>query len=281
MSLGIGIIVVALLMIKGNSYSQSSVRTGLDQLLTGRVISTYGPVENTRVRIAGEDGYALTDRQGRFSLKTAHLPRSRPRITAGKEGWFNNGQFVNLQGDTNDIVLNPIPRNDQPDYRFISPQICVRCHVKLTRYWDKSKMAHTTSNPKVLDMYYGTDAFKRAGIGPGYKLDNPTSDGDCISCHAPSTAVAPTTSADLNAALYSTRTEWDGISCDYCHKVRKVLKDPSKPSGFRAVLERQTPRQGQAILVFGPYDDVAVPPMRHPIIHYTMRVGFVPPATAM
>jgi len=61
--------------------------------------------------------------------------------------------------------------------------------------------------------------------------------------------------------LRSPRTEWDGISCDYCHKVRKVIKDKTKPSGRAAVLERQSPIRGNSILVFGPYDDVTAPPM--------------------
>jgi hypothetical protein len=66
---------------------------------------------------------------------------------------------------------------------------------------------------------------------------------------------------DLNTILRSPQIEWDGISCDYCHKVRKVLKDPGKPSGYRAVLERQTAATGSSILIYGPYDDVVVPPM--------------------
>jgi hypothetical protein len=122
-------------------------------------------------------------------------------------------------------------------------------------------MAHTTSNPKVLDMFYGTDAFNRQGIGPGYKLDNPDSDGNCIACHAPSVDPSGPWVQDLKSVLRSSRTEWDGISCDYCHKVRKVIKDKTKPSGVTAVLERQSASRGNSILVFGPYDDVTAPPM--------------------
>ena len=122
-------------------------------------------------------------------------------------------------------------------------------------------MAHTTSNPKVMQLYFGTDAYNQPNHGPGYKLDNPRSSGDCITCHAPSIAAANPASRDLLDALYSTRSEWDGISCDYCHKVRRVLKDKRTPSGYRAVLERQSSRRGNSILVFGPYDDVVAPPM--------------------
>jgi len=260
-SVGIGVVMVAVLMFNGFGYSQSSVNSGPDRLLYGRVISSYGPVENVRVRLPGSEGYSLTDKQGKFSLKIGHVPWPRFRITAGKEGWFNNGQFANQTDLSGEVFLNPILLDDRPDYQFISPEVCARCHVKLTRYWDRSKMAHTTSNPKVLETYYGTDAYKRPGIGPGYKLDNPDDSGNCAVCHAPSAAVSQPKTMDLDTVLKSSKTEWDGISCEYCHKVRKVLKDPSRPSGFRPVLERQSPLQGQAILVYGPYDDVAVPPM--------------------
>jgi hypothetical protein len=231
------------------------------KVIRGRVTSTYGPVENARVRIKGQEAYTLTDRQGRYELEAALRPGSRLVVTAGKEGWFNNGQQVDGSGRVRDIVLNPIYLDDRPDYRFISPVTCSRCHVNLTRYYDQSKMAHTTSNPKVLDMYYGTDALLRKGVGPGYRLDNPRDDGNCTVCHAPSVAGGIPWSQDLNDVLRSPRTEWDGISCDYCHKVRKIVKDNTKPSGRTAILERQSPARGNSILVLGPYDDVVVPPM--------------------
>jgi len=229
--------------------------------IRGRVTSIYGPVENARVRIIGQESFTLTDRQGRYELKTTPSPGERLIVTAGKEGWFNNGQIANFAGPTRNIFLNPVYLADRANYRFISPVTCSQCHVKLTRYYDQSKMAHTTSNPKVLNMYYGTDAFNRPGVGLGYKLDNPKSDGNCTTCHAPSAAGAIPASQDLIDVLRSPWTEWDGISCDYCHKVRKVIKDKTRPSQSIAVQERQTPVQGNSILVFGPYDDVIAPPM--------------------
>ena len=243
------------------SAAQLLNRNPEETIFRGRVTSTYGPVENARVRIAGEKQYTLTDREGRYEFVASLHPERRIVATAGKEGWFNNGQVADRSGRIRDIVLNPIYLDDRPDYRFISPVTCSRCHVKLTRYYDQSKMAHTTSNPKVLDMYYGTDALLRKGIGPGYRLDNPTSDGNCTVCHAPSVAGNVPYSQDLTDVLRSPRTEWDGISCDYCHKIRNVIKDKTKPSGTAAVQERQSPARGNSILVFGPYDDVSAPPM--------------------
>ncbi len=258
---GIITVLLSLVILAAGVRAGSLFGADNDGAIEGRVVSGYGPVENARVRIAGRPQYALTDRQGRFALKAAHAAGRRLMVTAGKEGWFNNGQVAVAGRAMADIELYAVPRGDRSDYRFISPVVCARCHVKVTQYYDRSKMAHTSANPKVLQLYYGTDALKQPGKGPGYKLDNPGRDGDCITCHAPSIAASNPESRDLQDALYSARSEWDGISCDYCHKVRRVLKDPATPSGYKPVFERQTARSGNAILVFGPYDDVIAAPM--------------------
>ena len=229
-------------------------------VIKGRVISAYGPVEGATVRIPGAEDAVITDQNGVFRLPLRIKKNRNIRITAGKEGWFNNGQFVQ-PGRRTEIYLNPLPRTDDQHYQFLPLTVCAQCHVKLTKTYNKSKMAHTTSNPKLLQMYNGTDAFDRSGKGPGFKLDNPDKDGDCIQCHAPSIAAADPKSHDLNKALYSPRLEWDGISCDYCHKVRRVTKSKNTASGYKAGLLRQKPSKGNSILVMGPYDDVSVPPM--------------------
>jgi hypothetical protein len=259
-------LVLSVAMLAAGYYAMAGAANAADKnppsvTIRGRVTSAYGPVENARVRIIGQERFTLTDRQGHYELQIPYSADTRIIVTAGKEGWFNNGQIASFSGRTRDIFLNPVFLDDRADYRFISPVTCARCHVKLTRYYDQSKMAHTTSNPKLLNMYYGTDAFNRPGVGPGYRLDNPDSEGNCTTCHAPSAAGAIPASQDLTNVLRSPWVEWDGISCDYCHKVRKVIKDKSKSSQTTAVHERQTPVQGNSILVFGPYDDVIAPPM--------------------
>ncbi len=241
--------------------AQTASEKSSKRRIWGRVISEYGPVQSARVRVAGDQSFTITDQRGRFEIETGDYPAKSLKVTAGKEGWFNNAVVSYPVGETRDIFLNPIPRGDRPGYRFISPTICARCHNKLARYWDRSKMAHTTSNPKVLDMYNGTDASGGKGVSPGYKLDNPQNDGNCISCHAPSTAVSNSGVKNLNDALWSPRAEWDGISCDYCHKVRKIIKKKSRPSRMAPIMKRLTPTRGNTILILGPYDDVVNPVM--------------------
>ncbi len=230
-------------------------------VVKGVVASEFGMVENARVRISGQDGFALTDAGGRFTLEAPAFSGRPLTIAAGKDGWFNNAVSV-WPGSTNaNIRLYAIPSGDNQDYRFISPAVCARCHNTLTKYWDQSKMAHTTSNPKVINMFNGTDATGKHIAGPGYKIDNPDQSGDCVSCHAPSAGVSKNGAGDIEQTLWSPKTEWDGISCDFCHKIRKVVKSGNTPSRYKPLLKRHTPYSGNSILVLGPYDDVVNPVM--------------------
>ena len=106
--------------------AQGGTRETRETKILGRVVSQYGPLENARVRVQGDDRYALTDRQGMFELSTNLPPGKRVRITAGKEGWFNNVQIASPPSPMGDIFLNPVYLNDQADYRFISPVTCAR-----------------------------------------------------------------------------------------------------------------------------------------------------------
>lgn len=224
--------------------------------VSGVVASKFGMVAKARVRIAGSSQFTLTDINGRFTLQTPPFPARPLQITAGKKGWFNNSVSVWPGSRGANIQLYPLPQNDNPGYRHISPNVCAQCHNTLSKYWDKSKMAHATSNGKTLNMYNGTDATGRTLAGPGYKLDNPDKTGNCTFCHAPSSAFTRTGAKDIESALWSSRTEWDGISCDYCHKTRNVVKSNDTPSLYKPIFKRNTPFRGNSILVLGPYDDV-------------------------
>ena len=108
-----GIAFVAVFLAAASYYMTSSSAQTLTQnrqgrVIRGRVISTYGPVENARVKIPGEETYTLTDREGHYKLIPAHRPGQQLRVTAGKEGWFNNGQITDRSGRIGDIFLNPV-----------------------------------------------------------------------------------------------------------------------------------------------------------------------------
>jgi Cytochrome c554 and c-prime len=223
-------------------------------VVNGSVKSDYGPVADARVRIHGSKNFTLTDNHGRYTLSAPHRESSFI-ITAGKEDWFNNGYRFPAAPELDPIDLYPVPRMDDPNYRFYSPQVCAKCHNTLARYWDQSKMAHTTSNPKVIQMYNGS-SMMGIDTNPGFQLDRPAEVGKCAVCHAPSASVNPLMSKNLNTILQTRQTEWDGVSCEYCHKIDKVIRDDKTPSRMKPLFRRSRPARGNSILVFGPYDDV-------------------------
>ncbi|MCB2190655.1 MAG: hypothetical protein KQI62_03770 [Deltaproteobacteria bacterium] len=256
-----GLVAVSSLRAQNATPPEPDQATGPPLSVEGRVVSRYGPVKDARVRLPGQSQMALTDAQGRYRFNTNLPLYNRPMVTAGKAGWFNNGVNLNPGGRSADIMLYPVFLRDDPNYRYYSPQVCNQCHGKLTQIWNQSKMAHTTANPLLLEMYYGTQKERLNGKGMAYKLAEPNSQGNCAQCHAPGAASDPKRSRDLNDILRSPRTAWDGISCDYCHKTRKVLPATNAPSGYAPALVRQYPYQGRSILVFGPYSDVVTQPM--------------------
>ena len=71
----IGSAIISGLVMAGYSIKASIAQTSADNrptvVLRGRVISEYGPVENARVRIAGEEDFTITDRQGFYELQSA------------------------------------------------------------------------------------------------------------------------------------------------------------------------------------------------------------------
>ena len=73
----IGIAFAAVFLAAASYYMTSSAAQTLPQnrqgmVIRGRVISTFGPVENARVKIPGEETYTLTDREGLYKLIPAH-----------------------------------------------------------------------------------------------------------------------------------------------------------------------------------------------------------------
>ena len=62
------ILLAAAVYYVSNGIAQTSGTNPGEITIRGRVVSTYGPVENARVRMAGEEKYTLTDRDGRYEL---------------------------------------------------------------------------------------------------------------------------------------------------------------------------------------------------------------------
>ena len=126
--------------------------------------------------------------------------------------------------------------NPNPDDS--SKNNCGNCHAKIYKQWLNSAHAKSSTNPWVIDMYYGTseEGVGMKDWGPGYKRDFPNSSGDCVFCHVPTAAVEAPFKTEFkrsgpNAILekyaddnvnYVTGMDTLGISCHFCHRIENA-----------------------------------------------------------
>jgi hypothetical protein len=170
---------------------------------------------------------------------------------------------------------------------------CARCHSGQSAglpvalpvdEWLLDAHSQAATNPRFLTMYSGSDVqghqspLTRYGynrdygsfplrpdpaqpyFGPGYKLDFPSTAGNCAACHTPAAAVDVPYSTDPRQV---TGNSAEGISCDFCHKVWNVHLDPVSGAPYSNMpgvlsLEFRRPPTGHQFFA-GPFDDVALP----------------------
>jgi hypothetical protein len=203
-------------------------------------------------------------------------------------------------GDRNvAIELVQYHAEDHPEYQWLSAlsdegegenQGCIVCHSRGSDLdydlpvdeWLSDAHSQSAHNPRFLTMYLGTDLEGRASpqttlwvdrdygpqplppdsespyYGPGYKLDFPESAGNCGACHLPIAAADDPHGADPTSI---TGVASEGVTCDFCHKIRDVILDPStgRPVDHRpGVLSIRLNRPAEGHQFFaGPFDDVA------------------------
>jgi len=145
--------------------------------------------------------------------------------------------------------------------------------------------AHSQSavNPRFLTMYNGTDVHGNQSpptryacspdygcfplppdptqpyYGPGYKLDFPSTAGNCAACHVPAPAARPGMAYGVDPNLVS-GVEAEGVFCEFCHKMGDVRLNPSTGLPYPNMpgvlsLRLYRPEEGQQ-LFFGTFDDV-------------------------
>jgi hypothetical protein len=200
--------------------------------LSGVVTDGRNPVPGARVRVHGKSQFVLTDAKGRFELSTSDDPPADYVVTAGKEGWINNGVKISPNTSYTTIILQKVPDGDDPGYEFITPHksivdlredpatlsslrvsshttfkescnlchfepTCYLCHRDLYTQWSTSQHARAVTNPWTQNMYNGTDAEGNENVGPGYRLDFPDKPGECADCHAPTAALRAPGNTDL------------------------------------------------------------------------------------
>ncbi len=228
----------------------SLARRGNAESVDGMVTERGGAAAaGALVRIKGTATQTITDACGRF-----RLPARRGRVTAWKAGHFIAG--TRLAGTELALSLRPLPDSDNSGYSWVDPAPggpanCGTCHAEIYREWEASAHARSTTGSRFRDLYEGTDAAGRAGVGWGLKTESPDAAGVCTACHAPAVGERDAARFDLGA-LRGVAAR--GVHCDFCHKVSGTGDGAPGLTHGSFDLRLLRPAAGQ--IFFGPLDDV-------------------------
>ena len=220
-----------------------------DDRIPGQVRGPSGPLAGAHVRWKGEAASVVTDAAGNFRLPRG--PAGVSRLVAWKKGYFIGGAAASANPLV--IELHALPAQDCEAYAWVDPSPnragqhnCANCHTDIYQEWNRSAHAHSARNPRLLNLYDGTD---RHGRRAGWSLlaDNPDGAGVCNSCHAPTAD----TYSDLRQLEGVKRL---GVHCDYCHKIESAGQGKIGLTHGRFGYQVRRPAEGQ--LFFGPLADV-------------------------
>lgn len=265
--------------------------------IKGVVLGPQGPISGATVRQQVSQISTTTDETGSFTLVPANGD-APVVLTAWAPGYYIGGGVKCHPGDQGvRIQLERHCETDHREYQWVSAfsessgeAACQNCHAASDDpdselpfdQWRADAHASTVNNPRFLTMYFGTDvkgnrspptrhqvsrdygsipirpSANRPYYGPGYKLDFPSTAGNCATCHAPMAAVDDPYGVDP-AALEAVEAE--GVGCDFCHKVWDVVLDAetrlpyeNRPGVLSYVFRRPA---AEHQLFTGPFDDVA------------------------
>jgi hypothetical protein len=236
--------------------------------VSGIVVDEDGPVPGATVRIQATTNSTLTALDGTFTLDG--LVEGVPVTVSA---WKNEYYCAKVEGVTPPIsgvtlTLRLYQTNDNPDYEWIPPtgdNSCYSCKPGVTQIWlDNDAHGRSGTNPRFLSLYTGTDITGTTVISPGYKLDFPSTTGNCATCHAPGAAVDAPFTTDMS--LLSGVDRDFGVHCDFCHKVAGMylnpatgLPYPNAPGVLSMDIRRPFPESERYQLFFGTFDDDNVP----------------------
>jgi hypothetical protein len=260
--------------------------------VSGIVTDDSGPVAGATVRVQGTTNKTLSGTDGTFTL--AGLAEGAPVTISAWKDLYYCAKVEGVVPPAEDItlLLRLVQTNDNPDYEWIPPvgeTSCASCKAAVTQIWlDNDAHAGASTNPRFLTMYNGTDVNGSASpitrygnnpdygriplrpdltqpyYGPGYKLDFPTTAGNCAACHTPGAAVNVPYGTDPNTV---TGADTYGVHCDFCHKIADVTLDPitglpypNRPGVLSMDIRRPFPEdEDRYQLFFGTFDDDNVP----------------------
>src|SRR5262245_10612284 len=124
--------------------------------LHGHVVDSNGPVRGATVRLQADSSSVRSDACGRFRLPGS--PDATGRLTAWKKG--HRIAWAPALREPAQLFLEPLPEHDNEDYVWVDPvpdasqkNNCGNCHGAIFREWAGSAHAHSSVNPKFLDLY--------------------------------------------------------------------------------------------------------------------------------
>jgi hypothetical protein len=227
--------------------------------VSGWVVDAQGAVAGATVRMRATDNFAISDSNGAFTL-SGLTAGQEIEVTAWADGYYVATTHVTptISGIT--LTLRPYHTYDHPEYEWASPSFCDSCHPMLTPQWTGNAHGSAVSNPRFFSLYNGTDISGTTVISPGYRLDFPSTAGNCAACHAPGAGVDGFITTNMNEVREVITA---GIHCDYCHKIGGIYLNPVTGSVYPnapGVLSQRVlrPPEGDNIF-FGPYDDIHDP----------------------
>ncbi|MEK6643525.1 MAG: multiheme c-type cytochrome [Planctomycetota bacterium] len=195
--------------------------------VTGTVVrqSDLAPIAGAKVTLQASLAHTFTAGDGTFFLS---VPAGPGKVVVGAaKGYFNKGATVTSPASGVQIVLQPVPQDNNPSYALVAPETCGSCHPNQLAQWTGSPMARAGQNTWVHDIYNGMGTAGGMG-GFVYTRDSvfaPTNpNSECASCHQPESWI-PTPFSRMQGpqdAGYPSIATVHGVSCDTCHKVADV-----------------------------------------------------------
>jgi len=195
--------------------------------------STGLPIAEARVTLQATVQHTTAASDGSFTLTGVN---GISLVIAGaSKGYYNGSVTVTTPANNVDILLDPVPPSDDPNYNLMNPFQCASCHDSQFQQWDTSRMASTGLNSWVYDLFDGTGTVGGSG-GFVYTEDSVHSvadpSGSCASCHQPEGWLSnpfqpldPLTGSPTDAQLR-------GVSCEACHKIADVDEAQIDATGF-------------------------------------------------